>query len=84
MVTRSHCSRSRPTRSNRGRSKRSGRSGRVLSNPGPGLLVAAIGDNVAVPWPGGVFYAIGGGTSYAAPTVSAIVSLMLSVYPRLG
>lgn len=54
------------------------------SNPGPGLLVAAIGDDVAVPMPGGTSYAYGYGTSYAAPTVSAIVSLMLSVNPNLG
>lgn len=54
------------------------------SNPGPGLLVAAIGDNVAVPLPGGTSYGLGSGTSYAAPTVSSIVSLMLSVNPELG
>jgi len=54
------------------------------SNPGPGLLVAAIGDNDAVPLPGGSSYGFGSGTSYAAPTVSGIVSLMLSVNPTLG
>jgi subtilisin family serine protease len=54
------------------------------SNPGPGLLVAAIGDNVAVPLPGGDSYGFGYGTSYAAPTVSAIVSLIISVNPGLG
>jgi len=54
------------------------------SNPGPGLLVAAIGDNDAVPFPGGASYGLGTGTSYAAPTVSGIVSLMLSVNPSLG
>ena len=54
------------------------------SNPGPGLLVAAIGDAVAVPLPGGSSYGFGYGTSYAAPTVSAIVSLMLSANPNLG
>ena len=54
------------------------------SNRGAGLLVAAIGDSVAVPYPGGQFYAIGSGTSYAAPTVSAISALMLSVNPGLG
>ncbi len=54
------------------------------SNPGPGLLVAAIGDNDAVPLPGGTSYGLGTGTSYAAPTVSGIVSLMLSVNPSLG
>ncbi len=54
------------------------------SNPGPGLLIAAIGDGVAVPLPGGDSYAFGYGTSYAAPAVSAIVSLMLSVNPELG
>jgi subtilisin family serine protease len=54
------------------------------SNPGPGLLVAAIGDNVAVPLPGATSYGFGSGTSYAAPTVSAITSLMLSVNPLLG
>ncbi len=54
------------------------------SNPGPGLLVAAIGEDVAVPLPGGDSYGFGYGTSYAAPAVSAIVSLMLSVNPELG
>ncbi|HTC08634.1 MAG TPA: S8 family serine peptidase [Acetobacteraceae bacterium] len=54
------------------------------SNPGPGLLVAAIGDDVAVPLPEGNSYGFGYGTSYAAPTVSAITSLMPSVNPSLG
>jgi subtilisin family serine protease len=54
------------------------------SNPGPGLLVAAIGDSDAVPLPGGGFFGFGSGTSYAAPTVSAIASLMLSINPTLG
>ena len=54
------------------------------SNRGAGLLVTAIGDSVAVPYPGGQFYAIASGTSYAAPTVSAISALMLSVNPSLG
>jgi len=54
------------------------------SNPGPGLLVAAIADNVAVPLPGGTSYGLGTGTSYAAPAVSSIASLMLSVNPELG
>ncbi len=56
----------------------------LYSNPGPGLLVAAIGDGVAVPLPGGDSYGFGYGTSYAAPAVSAIVALMLSVNPNLG
>jgi subtilisin family serine protease len=56
----------------------------AYSNPGPGLLVAAISDNVAVPLPGGDSYGFGYGTSYSAPTVSAIASLMLSVNPELG
>jgi subtilisin family serine protease len=56
----------------------------AYSNPGPGLLVAAISDNVAVPLPGADSYGFGHGTSYAAPTVSAIASLMLSVNPELG
>ncbi len=54
------------------------------SNRGAGLLVTAIGDSVAVPYPGGEFYAIASGTSYAAPTISAISALMLSVNPGLG
>jgi subtilisin family serine protease len=56
----------------------------AYSNPGPGLLVAAISDDVAVPLPGGDSYGFGYGTSYAAPAVSSIASLMLSVNPRLG
>jgi subtilisin family serine protease len=56
----------------------------AYSNSGPGLLVAAISDNVAVPLPGGDSYGFGYGTSYAAPAVSAIASLMLSVNPQLG
>ena len=56
----------------------------AYSNPGPGLLVASISDNVAVPLPGGDSYGFGYGTSYSAPTVSAIASLMLSVNPELG
>jgi subtilisin-like proprotein convertase family protein len=56
----------------------------AYSNRGAGLLVTAIGDSVAVPYPGGEFYAIASGTSYAAPTISAISALMLSVNPNLG
>jgi subtilisin family serine protease len=54
------------------------------SDPGAGLLVAAIGDNVAVPLPGAQSYAYASGTSYAAPTVAAVTALMLSVNPSLG
>jgi subtilisin family serine protease len=54
------------------------------SNPGPGLLVTAIGDYVAVPLPGGQTYSFGSGTSYAAPTAAAIAALMLSANPKLG
>jgi subtilisin family serine protease/Ca2+-binding RTX toxin-like protein len=54
------------------------------SNPGPGLLVSAIGDSVAVPLPGGTSFAYGSGTSYSAPTVSGITALMLSVNSNLG
>ena len=54
------------------------------SNPGAGLLVAAVGDAVAVPMPGGQFYALANGTSYAAPTIAAISAMMLSVNPTLG
>jgi subtilisin family serine protease len=56
----------------------------TYSNPGPGLLVAAIGDSDAVPVPGGGAFGFGSGTSYSAPQVSAIASLMLSVNPTLG
>ncbi len=55
------------------------------STPGSALLVAAVGDNVTVVntgESGGT--AIVSGTSYAAPQVSAIVALMLSVNPNLG
>jgi subtilisin-like proprotein convertase family protein len=53
------------------------------SDPGAGLLVAAIGDNVAVPMPQTNSYTIASGTSYAAPTVAAIAAMMLSVNPGL-
>jgi subtilisin-like proprotein convertase family protein len=56
----------------------------TYSTPGAALLVAAIGDSVAVPLTGGSGYQIESGTSYAAPTVAAIVALMLSVDPALG
>jgi len=55
-----------------------------FSNRGAGLLVTAIGVGVAVPYPGGQFYALASGTSYAAPTIAAISALMLSVNPQLG
>jgi subtilisin-like proprotein convertase family protein len=53
------------------------------STQGPGLLVSAIGDSVAVPYPGATVE-YGTGTSYSAPTVSAIASLLLQVDPALG
>ena len=54
------------------------------STSGAGLLVAAIGDNVAVANPGGFGSGVASGTSYAAPTVSAVAALMLQVNPNLG
>jgi subtilisin family serine protease len=54
------------------------------STPGAALLVAAIGDGVAVPATGGSGYRLESGTSYAAPTVSGIVAMLLSVNPALG
>ena len=54
------------------------------SDPGAGLLVAAIGDSVAVPLPGAQFYAFASGTSYAAPTIAAFSAMMLSRNPMLG
>ena len=54
------------------------------SNPGAGLLVAAVGDGVAVPMPGAQYYALANGTSYAAPTIAAISAMMLSVNATLG
>ena len=54
------------------------------SNPGAGLLVAAVGDAVAVPMPGAQYYALASGTSYAAPTIAAISAMMLSVNATLG
>ena len=54
------------------------------SNRGAGLLVAAIGDSVALPLPGGSVYGFGSGTSYSSPSVAAIAALMLNANPRLG
>jgi subtilisin-like proprotein convertase family protein len=54
------------------------------SDPGAGLLVAAIGDNVAVPMPQPSTYTLASGTSYAAPTIAAIAAMMLSVNPGLS
>jgi subtilisin-like proprotein convertase family protein len=54
------------------------------SDPGSALLVAAIGDNVAVADTGGSGNAVETGTSYSAPTVAAIAAMMLSVNPNLG
>jgi hypothetical protein len=54
------------------------------STGGAGLLVSAIGSNVAVALPQTGYYALASGTSYAAPTVSAISALMLQVNPKLG
>ena len=54
------------------------------STGGAALLVAAVGDNVAVPMPNGQPPGYANGTSYAAASVSAIVGLMLSVNSNLG
>lgn len=54
------------------------------SDPGAALLVAAIGDSVAVVNTGGSGNSTESGTSYSSPTVAAIVALMLSINPRLG
>jgi subtilisin-like proprotein convertase family protein len=54
-----------------------------FSNPGSGLLVAADGVNVDVALPSGATE-LASGTSYAAPTVSAITAMMLQVNPNLG
>ncbi len=54
------------------------------STGGAALLVAAIGDNVAVPMPAGQAPGYVSGTSYSAASVSAIVGQMLSVNPNLG
>src|SRR6185437_14570373 len=48
------------------------------------LLVAVVGDAVAVPMPGAQFYALANGTSYAAPTIAAISAMMLGVNASLG
>lgn len=55
-----------------------------FSTAGAALLVSAIGVNVAVLLPGGTSYGFASGTSYSAPTVSAIVALMLAANPNLG
>jgi subtilisin-like proprotein convertase family protein len=55
----------------------------TFSNPGAGLLVAMDGSNVAVTLPGGTT-ALGSGTSYAAPSVSAVTAMMLQANPNLG
>ena len=54
------------------------------STGGAALLVAAVGDNVAVPMPAGQAPGYVSGTSYAAASVSAIVGMMLSANPNLG
>lgn len=54
------------------------------STPGSALLVATIGNNIAVVNTGGSGNAVISGTSYSAPTVAAIAALMLSVNPSLG
>jgi len=54
------------------------------SDPGAGLLVAALGNNALVPASSGVGTTYASGTSYAAPLVSGIVSLMLAANPDLG
>ncbi len=54
------------------------------SDPGSGLLVAAVADNVAVADAGGKGNTTTSGTSYAAPTVAAIAGMMLTVNPGLG
>lgn len=54
------------------------------STPGAALLVAAVGDNVAVAETGGSGSETESGTSFAAPAVSAIVAMMLQVNPGLG
>ena len=54
------------------------------STPGAALLTSAIGDNVAVVDTGGSGSSVDSGTSYSAPTVAAIATMMLSVNPRLG
>ncbi len=54
------------------------------SNPGAALLVAAVGDSVAVANPGGAGNSITSGTSYSAASVAAIAALMLSINPALG
>jgi subtilisin-like proprotein convertase family protein len=54
------------------------------SDSGAALLVAAIGDNVAVPQTGGSGSTTDSGTSYSSPAVAAIAALMLSVNATLG
>ena len=56
----------------------------AYSDPGAALLVAAVGNSVTVPGPGGTYTESVTGTSFAAPIVSGIASLMLSVNPDLG
>jgi subtilisin-like proprotein convertase family protein len=55
-----------------------------FSTQGAGLLVSALGENVAVALPQAGAYGYGSGTSYAAPIVSSIAALMLSAAPGLG
>lgn len=54
------------------------------STPGAALLTSAIGDNVTVVNTSGLGSSTASGTSYAAPTVAAIVAMMLGVNPNLG
>lgn len=55
----------------------------AYSQYGDYVDLAAAGDRITVPVPGGG-YALGQGTSYAAPFVSATAALMLQRFPGLG
>lgn len=56
-----------------------------FSTPGAALLVAAAGTNITAPGYGGSYTtASSNGTSFAAPVISGIATLMLSANPTLG
>lgn len=55
----------------------------MASNYGTGLDISTLGDGVCVSIPGETTLAVGRGTSFAAPIVSAVIAAMRSYAPKL-